>query len=181
MTIFDIPANLISEIITLLIAAYGAVLSTYLLFFRIKPKLKVTLSPSIPFYGPRVGPLSFTIKAVNVRSSPITITGAYVLLPKKHVRSEQIKATVDNYGGVSFPNVLEPGRSCEVTFGQKSLAQGLTDKNSRIHFSLQENPTEEALYTGKIKIRGGFQSAADKIYRSKKITFDIDMALRSDG
>jgi hypothetical protein len=180
MTFFEIPVNLTSEVITLLIAAYGAVLSTYLLLFRIRPKLKVTMSTSIPFYGQHVGPLYFSIKAVNVRNTPVTVTAAYILLPKKHVRSEQSRVFVDGDGDVSFPYVLESGRSCTVTFGHKRLAQALTDNYSRIHFSLQENPKDDALYAGKIKIRGGFASATDKMYRSKKIGFDIDSAQRSD-
>lgn len=81
-------------------------------------------------------------------------------------------------GGVNFPLVLEPGRSCAAWIGHKELAQGLTDKNRRIEFSLKEHQPD-VTYAGKIKVRGMYLSASDKQYKSKKSVFDIDGALRS--
>lgn len=76
----DIPVNVASEAVTLLIAAYGAALSTYLFFYRVRPKLKVTMNTAIPNYPPFEGRLY--VKAVNVRHTAVTVDAPYILLPK---------------------------------------------------------------------------------------------------
>jgi hypothetical protein len=79
--LFDIPVKVASEAVTLFIAAYGAVLSTYLFFYRVRPKLKVTMNTAIASYPPFEGRLY--VKAVNVRNTAVTFDAPYILLSKK--------------------------------------------------------------------------------------------------
>lgn len=179
MTLFVISFSIVSDPLALLIAAYGAVLSTYLLLYKVSPKLKVTMSTAILNHPSFEGRLY--VKAVNVRDTAVTVDTPYILLPKKHLSSEILKIPlIHTDSGVKFPLVLEPGKSCAASIGRKELAQALTDKNSRTVFSTKEHP-QDATYAGKIKIRGMVLSAADKKYKSKKFVFDIDGALRSES
>jgi hypothetical protein len=148
--------------ITLFIALWGAILSTIKVLsdYRMtKRKLEVKVTHSFISQGNIVGPLMFSIDAINSGSRPITLNGVGFLLPdgRKTIMMEKIS-------NVDFPYTLtETNPQCSVSKFQKQLA-----------IELKKNGFE-----GKIKLRGYYQSATGEIFKSKPFKFSIENALSS--
>lgn len=145
--------------ITLLIALWGAILSTYkLLSDRNKTKrtLKVEVSYGFMTLENDVGPNTISLTAINTGYRPITLTSVGYLLPDK-----KTMFIVEPQSNVKFPYTLLEGNQCSVWKIQKKMA-----------LELKENG-----YSGTIKIRGYYRSAIGNLYKSKPIKFDIEKAL----
>lgn len=147
------------DIITLLIALYGAILSTYKVVFdylRESRRLKVEVSYGFLSWGNNVGPEMLVISAINNGFKDITLNSVGFILPDKtrvHITEPQ--------SNVKFPYTISGGNNCIVWKPQKQFA-----------IELKKNG-----YSGKIRLRGYYQSATGKIYKSKPIDFDIESAL----
>jgi hypothetical protein len=145
---------------TLLIAVYGAILSTYSVLSRRqeqRPKLKVLLKYGItidPLSQAR-SPLKFILSALNTGKKTITLDIVGLILPTKD------KKYFDFYypnSPVHFPYDLLEGKSCSVYIELKELANDLKQEG----------------YSGKISLKGYYKDAIDRKYESKSVKFDIE-------
>jgi len=147
-------------IFTLLIAVYGAILSTYSVLSRRqeqKRKLKVLLE-----YGVTLNPLSqarpplmLILSALNTGKKTVTLTMMGLILPTKDKKYFDFLRP-NSY--VCFPHDLLEGKSCSVYIEPKELADGLKQEG----------------YSGKISLKGYYKDALGGKYESKSVIFDIE-------
>jgi hypothetical protein len=137
------------ENITLFIALWGAILSTYKVlsdYMKRTRKLKVELAYGVGRYqGGQIGPPIISIIATNI-----------YLLPD----NQQI-LFLEPQSSVKFPCSLSEGKQCVVWQTQRELAKDLKNHG----------------YSGKIKLRGYYKSATGETYKSKSIGFNVEYAL----
>jgi hypothetical protein len=145
-------------VITLLIALYGAILSTYSIWAsrqEHKRELKVRLS-----YGFSTSPLApkgllLIIEALNTGRKTITLSSMGLILPTKDKKYFTFLRPNSN---VNFPHDLTEGKSCSVWISTKELSENLKLEG----------------YSGEIKLIGYYGDAIGGRYKSKPIKFDID-------
>jgi len=180
MTLFEISLEMTSEIVILLIALYGAILSTLVFVFNVKTRVKVTISYGISTGGQFQDQWYYHIQAVNRGNTTTTLKTPYIFLPKSRQFPKGLKVPLVNaYTDVDkFPYVLYPGRSCTVWTGAKKLARTLTYKDERTYIGPDRPASNDTIYKGKIKIRGVYEDTTGKTYKSKKVPFDIDEELK---
>jgi hypothetical protein len=147
-------------IITLVIASYGAILSTYSVWSKRKEQkreLKVLLrygvvSNSILSHRPST---MLFICALNTGKKTVTLTSMGLILPRK---DKNYFTFIRPDSNVSFPHDLLEGKSCDVWTETKKLAENLKQEG----------------FSGKIKLKGYYGDAIGRRYKSKSINFDID-------
>ena len=147
-------------IITLIIAIYGAILSTYSIWNARKEhkhEIKVELA-----YGFSTNPLSpkgllLILSALNIGRKPVTLSSMGLILPSKDIKYYTILRPNSN---VSFPYDLPEGKRCSVWIGTKELAENLKHEG----------------FSGEINLRGYYGDAIGGKYKSKKLKFDIEKA-----
>jgi hypothetical protein len=147
------------ENITLFIAIWGAVLSTYKIasdYSKNARKLRVYLAYGFYARGNIVGPSTISLSAQNTGNRDITLNSMGFILPDK-----KFIMIVEPQSNVKFPYTLSEGKECSVWRIQKELAIELKNHG----------------YSGKIELRGYYRSAIGKLYESKPIDFDIEMTL----
>jgi hypothetical protein len=147
------------ENLTLLIALWGAALSTYkVISDRSKSvrKLKVSVSYGFISQGNSVSPTTIMISAVNEGFRDITLNSMGFLLPNNNKT-----VMLEPQSNVTFPYTLSEGKSCVVWKLQKQFA-----------IELRKNG-----YIGAIKVKGYFQDATGKIMSSKSIVFNTEKVL----
>lgn len=147
------------ENITLFIALWGALLSTYKVlsdYSKNKRKLKVKIAYGFMVHGTDVGPNTISISAINIGFRDITLNSMGFILPDK-----KFSTIIEPQSNVKFPYTLSEGTECTVWKTQRQLA-----------VELKENG-----YSGKIKLRGYYRSATGTTFRSKPIDFDIEYTL----
>lgn len=143
-------------IVTAIVAVYSAVLSTYILISRNKEKkrqLKVELSFGFMTEGPELSQEMLFITVSNTGFRPVTLNASGILLPNKHQLIFMVPKS-----NVQFPYELLEGRNCTVWIEVKVLVQDLK-RNS---------------YSGKVKLKGFFRDATGAVYKSKRITININ-------
>lgn len=146
-------------VITLLIAIYGALLSTYSIWTRRqehKREVKVELSYGItrsPLL--EVSPLMLILSALNTGTKMVTLTSMGLILPRKDKKYLTILQPESN---VTFPYELLEGKNCSVWIGIEKLAKDL----------------KHEVYSGKIDLKGYYKDAIGNEYRSKSVKFDIE-------
>ncbi len=139
------------EIITLIIAGWGALLSTFLAVIKIvenRQKLQVTLEYSVPSTNP--DQMNLSIGSTNVGKRPVTINGCGIRLPNKR------NITIFTNFPTELPVRLEDGDSLTIWDDAHSIAELVSSKG----------------YQKKIKIKGYVQDTTGKKYFSKKLDFD---------
>lgn len=148
------------ENITLFIALWGAILSTYKVlsdYMKRTRKLKVELAYGVGRYqGGQFGPPIISIIATNIGFREITLNSMGYLLPD----NQQI-LFLEPQSSVKFPCSLSEGKQCVVWQTQRELAKDLKNHG----------------YSGKIKLRGYYKSATGETYKSKSIGFNVEYAL----
>jgi hypothetical protein len=146
------------ENITLLIALWGALLSTIKVLFDYSKnirKLKVQIAIGI---RRGFGTVFVLVTAMNVGYRDITLSSwGYCLPDKKYMTSDPNEVN----SNVKFPCTLSEGKECTVWQTPRQLATALVNNG----------------YSGKIKLRGYYRSAIGTIVKSKPIDFDIQKAL----
>jgi len=144
-------------IITLIIAVYGAILSTYSIWSERqehKREIKVRLS-----YGfirnvlGQVSPTMIILEALNKGSKTVTLSSMGLILPKKKYL---FLARPNSY--VTFPHDLLDGKNVNVWLETKELAGDLKNEG----------------YSGRIRLRGYYNDAIGNRYISKSVKFNID-------
>lgn len=142
-----------SEIITIVIATYGALLSTYTLIAQIRKKsrrLKVTLSQGFLETLGEVSDSILILECSNPGHIDITVTGHAICPPGKY---QLIFGTEHQ-----LPHTLAPGEPLILWFPTKEVASSLKRRN----------------FTGTVKIRGVIREATGKSYRSKSLKFNVE-------
>ena len=147
-------------IITLVIASYGAILSTYSVWSKRKEQRR---EPKVSLrYGVRLNPIlghrsppRLIIRAVNSEKETVTLTSMGLILPR---RDNNLFSPYVPNSDVSFPHDLLGGKNCDVWFETKELAENLKREG----------------FSGKIKLKGYYGDAIGRMYKSKSINFDID-------
>lgn len=147
-------------IITLIIAIYGALLSSYSVWASKQEKkreIKVQLSYGFHAGPPSVGPMMLIISALNTGQKRVTLTSMGLILPKK---DEKFLTFLRPDSNVNFPCDLIEGKGCDVWVTTKELAVDLKHEG----------------YSGKVSLKGYYRDAIGGEYRSKSLKFDIEKA-----
>lgn len=149
--------------ITLVIAVWGAGLSTYKVlsdYRTSKRTLKVEVTNGFISQGNEVSPPILNISAINIGFRDVTLNSVGFLLPdgRKTIMMEQNTA-------VRFPYTLTEGNQCTVWKFRSKMAEELK-KNG---------------FLGKVELRGYYQSATGDYFKSKPFKFDIDSKLNKDN
>lgn len=154
------PSIGLDVIITLIIAIYGALLSTYSIWASRQEKkreIKVKLSYGLLASPPSVSPKMLFISALNTGQKRATLTSMGLILPKKD-RKYLVFLRPDS--NVSFPHDLLEGKDCRVWVTTERIALDLKRQG----------------YSGKVSLKGYYSDAIGKEYRSKSLKFDIEQA-----
>ena len=143
-------------IITLLIATYGAVLSTYSAWTarqEHKREIKAQLAYGMvrEGYPPTVSTV-LIISALNPGEKTVTLSSTGLILPnKKHLAFLEPR-------NLQLPHDLPDGKSCSTYIDTKELAEELRKQG----------------YSGKVKLIGYYGDALGERHKSKSLRFDID-------
>lgn len=148
-------AETVVQIITAIVAVYGAGISTYTLVSNNKEKkrqIKVSLSIGyIVDRGNGDDPM-LIITVTNPGFRTVTINTPEILLP-----DGKKMFFPDPLSNVTFPFELHEGKNCMLWTKRQDLLEELI----------------RAQYSGTIKIKGACRDATDKVYISK--SFDIKL------
>jgi hypothetical protein len=146
-----------TEILTALVAVYGAVLATINLISRLrdnKARVRVKISTGFLEYG--YGPLSefmVFLEAANNGLKAVTLNSPFIRLPDG---KQLIIRTIQS--NVSFPYELVPGKSCRTWLEVNQLYRTLKSNH----------------YRGKIKICAVYRDQLDTCYISKPIKLNTE-------
>ena len=154
------PSIGLDVIITLIIAVYGALLSTYSVWASKQEKkreIKVQLSYGFHTSPSSVGPTMLLISALNTGQKRVTLNSMGLILPKKDKKYLTFFRPDSN---VSFPCDLIEGKGCDVWVATKELAVDLKREG----------------YSGKVSLKGYYRDAIGGEYRSKSLKFYIEKA-----
>lgn len=149
------------ENITLIIAVWGAALSTYKVIsdhWKNIRNIKVKISYGFVSMGNRVGPDVLHIEAINTGYRDISLNSVGIIL-----NNNSRLFIMAPKGNVQLPHTLKEGKSCTIWKEQSNLAQQLK-KNG---------------LSGNITIKGFYGSATGKVYESKPKKFDTERKFRS--
>lgn len=142
--------------ITLVLAMWGALLSTYKVlsdYRKSMRSLKVKVAYGFGITRRDVGPNVIMITAINAGYRDITLNSMGFILPDK-----RYLLLTEPQSNVRFPHTLSEGKECNVWQTQKQLAEELKSYG----------------FSGKIKLKGYYRSATGKTYKSKAIIFDTE-------
>jgi hypothetical protein len=145
-----------SEILTLVVAGYGAVLATYTALADRREKrrlLNVTLSNGFLTFGIHLSDLQLFVEACNPGARPVTVTAMGILLPdgeKMYFRGSP--------GAAELPLELAEGKNCRTWLSALDCAAQLPG----------------AGYSGNIKLRGFADDATGRRFISKQFNFNVD-------
>jgi len=147
----------------LVIAVWGAVLSTCLAIFEVyrflveqrtrKPRIIVEMTLGFMRRGEDTRMLIY-LSAANAGDKVVTLSFPALLLPDRRYLTTFPRGDESD---VAFPHELLPGRSCQTWREIRKLAQSLLDNG----------------YSGTIEIVGEFRDVVGNRYKSKPFTFNI--------
>lgn len=147
-------------IVAVLVAVYGAVLSTYSLILRRREKARrVAVSLSMGFVGSggqRV-PMMVLLQAANPGDRAVTLQVPTLRLPS----GDSLFPPVTN-SDVRFPCELQEGKSCTCWFEAQEVALRVARHG----------------HTGKVKFVGIVRDAVGGSYTSKPLRFNVDRWLQ---
>jgi len=152
------PSIGLDVIITLIIAVYGALLSTYSVWASRQEKkreIKVKLSYGLIANPLSVSPKMLMISALNTGPKRVTLASMGLIVPRK---DEKYLTFLRPDSDVSFPHDLVEGKGCSVWVTTKEIAENLRHEG----------------FSGKISLKGFYRDAIGGEYRSKSLKFDIE-------
>lgn len=146
----------LTEVITAIVAAYGALLATYnviALRREKKPQIEITLSSGVRFdtSGQPSKPMLF-LKAANRGDRVVTLNSHGVRLPDKTTLYTPVPIS-----DVSFPFELQKDKSCTVYIPLEELERDLRNSG----------------YENQVKLVGIYADMVGRKYRSKRLTLDL--------
>jgi len=145
-------------LVTLSIALYGAILSTYTIWNARKEhkrELKVRLSYGFSTHPFAPQGLLLIIEALNTGRKTVTLSSMGLILPTE---DKKYFAIIHPNSYVTFPYDLPEGKNCSVWIATKELSEDLKQEG----------------YSGEIELKGYYGDAIGGKYKSKSIKFDID-------
>jgi hypothetical protein len=144
------------EIITEIVAVYGALLATYTLIIQIREKgrrLKVKLNFGFIEKRNNLGEEMLLLSGANTGHVEITLCSHAITLPGG------TKIVFRQHGGeYQLPYTLVPSKSCTLWFPSQEIYQSLRDKG----------------FSGKIKIQGVLQDQTGNCFKSNKLRLDLE-------
>ena len=146
-----------TNVVTAMVAVYGAILSSYTFIQQMKkdrPGLKVKVKWGMLTYqnGNVSDPMIF-VNALNQGHTSLTLSGQGLELPNKETMVMPIPK-----GNVRFPHELDPGKSCQIWFEVKEVAELMKSKG----------------YLGYTQVVGFYTDEVDRQFKSKPFKFNID-------
>ncbi len=146
-----------TDILVVIVAVYGAILSTYNFLIKFKErisKIKVKLGISLITHTQgNISDAQINISLHNHTTKPVVLNQPELFLPDGR------KLILMNLQSESrFPNILEPGHSINSWNDLKSTAQSLKDEG----------------FEGVIKIQAVVKDKLDKKYKSKKMKLNLN-------
>jgi len=144
------------DIITALVAIYGAALTTYTIYTKRrenKAQIEVEAQISLLAFGPNISDALVMLTAKNPGEKAVLLNTQGFKLPDE----KQIIFPIPQ-SNVKFPYELPPGRDCKVWTDAKKFAQELKSEG----------------YYGKVKLVPYYTDQLGKIYKGKKWEFDLD-------
>lgn len=146
----------LTEVITAIVAAYGALLATYNLIAQRrenKPWIEVSLSLGVRFdaRGRPSEPMLF-LKAANRGDRVVTLNSHGVRLPDKTTLYTPVPIS-----DVSFPLELQKEKSCTVYIPLEELERDLRNSG----------------YKTRVKLRGVYSDMVGRKYRSKPLRLEV--------
>ena len=153
------------DLITALVAVYGAALSTWTHIARHREKQRrIVVTVSVGFLvfervGP--GPTALFITASNPGSRTVSLNSPGILLPNQRKLVFPFGFASD----ASFPCDLREGKSCQMWISTEELADDLKNQG----------------FSGKIKLRGYYRDALGALHKSRPYEFEIDKWRSSPG
>lgn len=145
-------------IIALIIATYGAIVSTYSVWNarqQNKREVKVSLNYGLILLHQQLPRLILSAK--NTGNKTVTLSSMGLILPRKK-NNLFTPIRPDTMGLVTFPHDLDAGKDCSVYFELKNLAEELRLEG----------------FSGKINLKGYFRDAIGNTYKGKPFKFEID-------
>jgi hypothetical protein len=141
-------------IITLIIASYGALVSTISIWYtRKEHKREVKVKLNLGFIQQvSLSPAMLILTALNTGTKTATLSAMGLILPKK-----KILAFTHPNSYVTFPHDLLEGKDVVVWIKAEELAQDLI-KNG---------------FSGSISFKGFYRDALGKEYKSKTMEFNL--------
>lgn len=130
-----------------------------------RSRLKVELSNGALVYGNDLSDAMLFLKAANIGSVPVQLTSQHLMTAHPIYRFRKKMGLMNVSGNVSFPAVVEPGRSCTVWIPLRDLAES-------IHSNYGTRK--------RLKITGHYTDAIGNTYGSKKFTIDVKGWLAED-
>ncbi|HMC30602.1 MAG TPA: hypothetical protein VKL99_07180 [Candidatus Angelobacter sp.] len=140
----------------IVIAAYGAVLSTYNAWAARKKdrrQVKVTANLGFLSYGNRVSETMLNLTASNPGHRPVTLVSTGFSLPNKQ---QMVLFTPE--GTTQLPCELMEGKHCTHWISAREVADQLRKSG----------------FSGKVKVRGFYRDAVDEKHFSKPFKFDLN-------
>jgi hypothetical protein len=146
----------LNEVLTLLIALYGAGLATFTFLQQAKEKrahVKVTFTIGLLPWPGREMETVILLTASNPGHKKVILNTPGITLPDK----KQLIFFEPN-SNVRFPYSLEPEASCVVWYNIKAFAEELTSQG----------------FYGKVNLVAYFTDSVGRKHESKNVTFNID-------
>lgn len=155
-----------TEIVTAIVAAYGAILATINLIQQLRqsrPRVKVDIKESLifPFIGNPTNLGQPFGPVINV--TPRNMGQKKVVLYSwgfKVNRNKESFVVTQPSGLVEFPYEFQPDSSCTLWVPAKQLAERLHSRG----------------LSGEVKLAGYVEDAVNRRYKSNPMKFDIDLA-----
>lgn len=144
-----------SQIITAIVAIYGAILSTYIFVINRLDKrrqLSVSWSRGFRTYGPKMSPEMLFITVTNPGDRTVTINTPRIKLPDDSSIVFPIPLS-----DVNFPHELKEGKNCRIWVEKTILFSDLIKRE----------------YSGIIKLVAEVEDGTGKIYKSKKFKINL--------
>lgn len=154
-----------TEIVTAVVALYGAILATVTLINQLRlarPRLKVQVRESyiLMMPGTSSDELMVTVTAQNFGLKTVTLN----LLGFKFPNEKEIYVPKP-LGSVQFPHTLEPETSCTMCTQAKRIADYVHSQG----------------FSGKVRLVGYVRDAVGRVYKSKPLEFDSERWLDTNG
>ena len=145
------------DIITAVIAVYGAALTTYTIYTKRrenKARVEVESQISLLVFGRNVSDAVIMLTAKNPGEKAILLNTQGFLLPN----DKQLFFPLP-HSDVTFPYELQPGKDCRVWSDAKKFAQTLKHEG----------------YYGSINLVPYFKDQLGRVYKGKKWKFNLDV------
>ena len=146
------------DLLTLSVAAYGAILSTIVFVYSMtRERRRIVIKHSAGFVGYPTGQTSATmacLEVVNKGHRPVVVSAPAMLTPKKR-KLVFFKAL----GFDKFPRKLEDGEAETLYVPYEDIGRALKQDG----------------YSGIVRLRPVCSDTAGKMYRGKVMKLDVDM------